>query len=393
MKKVKLLLTMTLAFCLFTSQGVLAADLPDATKSVAESPDLADEMYEATPGDATDVLDEAEVEMQGEDVPEESGEVNTQEESRIIELDADSLYMSTPVLYKSEGLIITFKLNDNKQIFDGPKSKIVFVANEGMEDETTINYGLVYNKFDGTYTGFNPLNMEGVKEAELTVQRIELYATNGDHYTITNGQSGNPDYNSNTQDLSYFDLIYVNTPYPFQDIDTRAWYRGTVNVVNYLGIMTGTKPSVFAPTSTLSRAQFATIIYRMEDCPEVEYNTTFTDVPKGQFYTDAVIWANNAGIITGYNSKTFGPADRITREQMATMMYRYAKYNGFDVSGQADLTKFPDYQSITDYAKEAVTWANNKEIITGDGGKINPHGNVSRAVCATIIVRFLNAYL
>ena len=162
--------------------------------------------------------------------------------------------------------------------------------------------------------------------------------------------------------------------------------------------MTGLNETTFGPAEDLSRAQFAVILYRMEGSPEVAYRDQFKDVSSdpGQFYRDAVMWASSedVGIITGYTegllAGCFGPADQITREQMAVMMYRYAQYKGFDVTG-GELGNFPDRDKVSAFAQEAMGWANNTGLITGnDDGTLAPQGTASRAVCATIIKRFMD---
>lgn len=394
MKKTKLMLVLGMTLCMLSGQVVWAAEVaesPDAAKNVAELPESVNEAG-TTDSEAVQEIAAGQGEETSTDqtaVPEEA-EADTQADTRSITVDVDSFNLSTPIAHKREEFTISFKLQDDKYIFDGENSEIVLSLTEGVN----FSFPIHYDSKNGTYTGSAPLsNWADIKgDSEVTVRDITLYGSNDDYYTIVNGKEGTADYNKNYQDLSGFELYYINKNYPFKDIASGAWYQGAVDTVNYLGLMTGTKPDTFAPLSTLSRAQFATIIYRMEGNPEVEYDTAFTDVPKGQFYTDAVIWASKAGIITGYNSKTFGTADVITREQMATMMYRYAKYCEFDVSGQADISSFPDNQNVSSYAKEAMSWANYQGIITGDGGKLNPQGNVNRAVCAAIVSRFIAAY-
>lgn len=175
----------------------------------------------------------------------------------------------------------------------------------------------------------------------------------------------------------------------FTDVTSNDWFKDYVGYVNEKGLMRGLNETTFGPAQLLSRAQFAVILHRMEGEPEVAYEAIFPDVPAtGVFFTEAAMWANANKIITGYDNGNFGPADNITREQMAVMMYRYAKAEGFDTSKAADLTTFPDASSVSAFAKEAIAWAIGEGLITGDQGNINPQGNASRAVCATIITRF-----
>ena len=131
----------------------------------------------------------------------------------------------------------------------------------------------------------------------------------------------------------------------------------------------------------------------MEGSPKV--NTTEPTFPDAgeDWYKDAVIWANQNKIITGYtNTGLFGPSDPITREQMATIMYRYANYKKWDVTASDDLSTFPDASSVTAFAKDAMEWVVANEIITGNNGKLDPQGSAVRAQASTIITRFVTTY-
>ena len=157
--------------------------------------------------------------------------------------------------------------------------------------------------------------------------------------------------------------------------------------------MTVMNDSEFGPGVKLSRAQFATILYRMEGEPEVAYDpAAFPDVREGQFYTAPAMWAKSTGIISGYEDGRFGPADEITREQMAVMMYRYANMRGLDISSEGDMSGFPDAGQVSAFADKEVKWAVGAGLIKGDGGNVNPQGTAERAQCATIIMRFMEGY-
>ena len=189
--------------------------------------------------------------------------------------------------------------------------------------------------------------------------------------------------------------IYVCEPMPFTDVNDTDWYFDYVANVYYNNIMTGLKPTVFGPADPLVRAQFAVILYRMSGEPAVTYTPKFPDVANEQWYTNAILWASDVGVVTGYsNTGLFGPADNITREQMAVMMYRYAQGLGYDVSEKADFSKFADASSVSSFAREAMQWAVGTGIITGKDNetRIDPQGNANRAECATIITRFLRKY-
>lgn len=134
-------------------------------------------------------------------------------------------------------------------------------------------------------------------------------------------------------------------------------------------IMTGMDGTHFGPEADVSRAQLAVILYRMEGSPNVDYTNAFRDVADEQYYTDAVMWASSkeAGIITGYTvgdkKGCFGPDDPITREQMAVMLYRYARYKGYDIENTLNMTDFADKAEISQFAEEAVAWAAAERLI------------------------------
>ena len=175
----------------------------------------------------------------------------------------------------------------------------------------------------------------------------------------------------------------------FTDVGSDSWYFNSVQYVFDKSIMTGMTDTYFGAGENLARAQFTLMLYRMEGSPEVTFTNTFKDIYAGDWYADAVIWANRNGIVTGYTTtQTFGPADPITREQMATMMHRYAKFKGQNVSQKVDLGIYPDAEKVSPYAYDAMQWTVANGIIIGDGGLLNPQKNTNRAVCATIIMRY-----
>lgn len=157
--------------------------------------------------------------------------------------------------------------------------------------------------------------------------------------------------------------------------------------------MTGLDDQTFGTEEKVKRAQFATIIYRMAGSPKTSYKNVFPDVPKDVFYAKAAVWASKNKILTGYSSGLFGGNDPVTREQIAVILYRYAKSCGYDTSKRADLNGFSDRKKVGSYAKTAMKWAVGCGLIRGDDGKLNPSGAASRAECAAIITRFLKDYV
>ena len=182
---------------------------------------------------------------------------------------------------------------------------------------------------------------------------------------------------------------------PYEDVAEEDWYYEAVHY-NYLAkTMTGLSEKEFGSGKALVRADFTVILHRMDGTPEVEYKSVFPDVEDDTWYTDAVLWANSTGIATGYqDTGLFGPADCITREQMVSMLYRYAEYKEYDVSSKADLAKFEDAENVSEFAEEAMQWAAASGIISGkgDGTILDPQGSANRAECAAITMRFMEQY-
>ncbi len=179
----------------------------------------------------------------------------------------------------------------------------------------------------------------------------------------------------------------------YNDVTNGDWFYNAANWAYVNEVMSGYGNNTFGPADTLARAQFAVILYRIAGEPEVKFESRFPDVTENDWFADAVIWANDNEIITGYTATgTFGPADNITREQIATILYRYAKSEEYDVNASDDLADFPDAEKVSGFAEDAVKWAVAKGLIKGDNGNLNPQGNTNRAQAAIIIQRFCEAY-
>lgn len=178
-------------------------------------------------------------------------------------------------------------------------------------------------------------------------------------------------------------------PMPYLDVEEDSWYYDAVKYVYYKGIMTGLNETTFGPAETLSRAQIAVMLYRLKGAESVAYNDRFADVPADTWFTDAVLWAADNDIANGYpDTCLFGVEDAVTREQAVTMMYRYAVPGGEDNS-DVDLGAYTDGDSVSDFAKEAMQWAIANEIIQGSDGNLNPQNCMNRAEAATVMMRFM----
>ncbi|MDO4517312.1 MAG: S-layer homology domain-containing protein [Bacillota bacterium] len=185
------------------------------------------------------------------------------------------------------------------------------------------------------------------------------------------------------------DFTAVKPVIPFTDVQEGAWYYDGVAWVYEKGLMTGTSDRSFSPNLTTNRAMIVTVLYRMEGSPEAPAWSPFGDVVPGKYYTAPVAWAAWNGIVNGKTAASFAPEEAITREQLAAILFRFAKFKGYDVSARGDLGQFTDQSSIRAYAREAMAWANGEGLITGTGGgRLDPGGPATRAQVAAILQRF-----
>ena len=176
---------------------------------------------------------------------------------------------------------------------------------------------------------------------------------------------------------------------PFTDVKEGDWFYEEVLYAYENGLMNGVGDNRFAPNSATTRGMLVTILYRLEGEPAVSGDLPFTDVEAGTWYTNAVGWAAQNGIVNGVGDDTFAPGNDLTREQLVTILYRYAESKGYDVSASADLAGYPDGEEIQAYAREAMAWAVAENIIRGmEDDTLKPAGNASRAQIATILMRF-----
>ncbi len=179
----------------------------------------------------------------------------------------------------------------------------------------------------------------------------------------------------------------------FDDVDEDAWFYDSVVFSIQYGLMNGVGKDKFDPNGNVTRAMLVTVLYRSELEPDVsELDNPFTDVKANQWYTDAVIWAAEEGIVKGMTATTFEPAISISREQIATILYRYAKSKDTVYTGYIDdaLDRFEDAAAVSDYAATAVKWAVRKNIINGSDGKLVPNAPATRAQTAAMLERYID---
>ena len=187
-------------------------------------------------------------------------------------------------------------------------------------------------------------------------------------------------------------VTFEQAPLPFHDVTEGDWFYDAVRYAYENGLMDGVGDGQFAPNATTNRAMVVTILYRLAGEPAVSGDVAFTDVEPGLWYTNAVTWAAQKGIVNGISETEFSPSGDLTREQLATVLYRYAQDQGYDVSAQADLSGFPDAGDIQSYATEALSWAVAEGLLQGfEDDSLQPGGTATRAQIAAILMRFLAA--
>ena len=180
---------------------------------------------------------------------------------------------------------------------------------------------------------------------------------------------------------------------PFTDVSTSDWFYDDVAFVYKNGLFSGTDSRSFSPNASMTRAMLVTVLYRLEGEPTVTGRSSFTDVRSGAYYEKSVIWAAANGIVTGTDSTSFSPDAKVTREQLAAILYRYAQYRKLDTDASAKLNSFTDADSVSAYASEALGWAVSEGLINGASGKLMPKGDATRAQVAAILHRLVKNVL
>lgn len=176
---------------------------------------------------------------------------------------------------------------------------------------------------------------------------------------------------------------------PFTDVKIGDWYYEAIRYVFTQAFMSGESQTLFNPNGNLNRAMLAVILYRMEEEPQLYLSSSFNDVSANKWYSNAAVWGKASGIINGYEDGSFAPLQNVTREEIATILYRFAQFKGQDISLKGNLSIFSDSNTVSDWAIEAMQWAVGSGIIAGDNGALKPSGNATRAEVAVMIMRFI----
>ena len=180
---------------------------------------------------------------------------------------------------------------------------------------------------------------------------------------------------------------------PFADVADTDWFAQAVDFVYAKGLMVGTSDTTFGPYQTLSRAMVAAMLHRLAGTPAAKTATGFSDVAADGWYGAAVAWAAENAVVSGLGDNRFAPLQDVTREQLAVMLFRYARAMGYDVSKTAELSAFADAGEVSDWAKEAMQWAVANGLLAGADGKLMPQGNATRAEAAAVMQRFCQSFV
>ena len=210
----------------------------------------------------------------------------------------------------------------------------------------------------------------------------------GDEYTVKMGANDAKLY------VEFMDKDDIRlTELPFRDVSKRDWYYDDVVYVYRKGYMDGMSSTRFGGELNTTRGQIVTILWRLTGEPRATKRNPFTDVSSSQYYYDAISWAYDAGVVDGFDARTFKPDQNVTREQLAAILYRYAKYMNLSTGGSAYLAKYRDADKIANWAYDAMAWANYRGLINGTSAtRIDPKGYATRAQIAAILHRFAVEY-
>ena len=275
------------------------------------------------------------------------------------------------------------KLSDEQQEVAGDRPIYQLKITSGSKTITEIDDGNVEVTFP------YELEEDEVKEGLL----IQLVDDDGDVQKIkcsysTKGETVSFD----TTNFGIFvigydaEQIWEN---PFTDVKEEDWFYEAVKYVVQKGLFAGTSETTFEPNLTMTRSMLVTVLYRLAGSPEVEGSSKFSDVAPNAYYTDAVIWATQNGIVGGYDNGQFGTNDPVSREQMATILYRYAQHMEYDVSLVKGLNDYTDSNQVSSYAVRAMQWAVANGIINGTSSTtLSPQGSATRSQVAVILMRF-----
>ena len=222
-----------------------------------------------------------------------------------------------------------------------------------------------------------------------TVQHITVTDEDGERLKLTENRDGTYSFTMPNGAANVY-ARFSGSGLPFADVPSGSWYYDDVAYVYDTGLMTGLTATTFGPNLSTTRGMIVTILWRMENEPAAKHGCPFADVRRGSYYEQAIAWASENGIVTGFDASTFAPDQAITREQLAAILFRFAAYRGMDaVTLRENLSSFQDQAAISAYAVSALNWAVGEGLMQGTGDKLEPTGNATRAQAAAMLRRFM----
>lgn len=222
-----------------------------------------------------------------------------------------------------------------------------------------------------------------------TVQRITVTDEDGERLKLTENRDGTYSFTMPNGAANVY-ARFSGSGLPFADVPSGSWYYDDIAYVYDAGLMTGLTATTFGPNLSTTRGMIVTILWRMENEPVAKHGCPFADVRRGSYYEQAIAWASENGIVTGFDASTFAPDRAITREQLAAILFRFAAYRGMDaVTLRETLSSFQDQAAISAYAVSALNWAVGEGLMQGTGDKLEPTGNATRAQVAAMLRRFM----
>lgn len=222
-----------------------------------------------------------------------------------------------------------------------------------------------------------------------SVQRITVTDEDGERLKLTENRDGTYSFTMPNGAANVY-ARFSGSGLPFADVPSGSWYYDDIAYVYDAGLMTGLTATAFGPNLSNTRSMIVTILWRMENEPAAKHGCPFADVRRGSYYEQAIAWASENGIVTGFDASTFAPDRAITREQLAAILFRFAAYRGMDaVTLRENLSSFQDQAAISAYAVSALNWAVGEGLMQGTGDKLEPTGNATRAQVAAMLRRFM----
>lgn len=222
-----------------------------------------------------------------------------------------------------------------------------------------------------------------------TVQHITVTDEDGERLKLTENRDGTYSFTMPNGAANVY-VRFSGSGLPFADVPSGSWYYDDIAYVYDAGLMNGLTATTFGPNLSTTRGMIVTILWRMENEPAAKHGCPFADVRRGSYYEQAIAWASENGIVTGFDASTFAPDRAITREQLAAILFRFAAYRGMDaVTLRENLSSFQDQAAISAYAVSALNWAVGEGLMRGTGDKLEPTGNATRAQVAAMLRRFM----